>query len=220
MSKATIDDDSLIEELKKYGETNFCTDKKKKSIQRDAATGKVILTNQQREILTKKLNHYKAKEKVNLNPSRAYTSQLNKSERTMVTTSRESSNVYTRSLHRNDDDDEDDANDDDDDDIYYNRVDKKSESSESESQQDDIIEIDNFNRLDDSPDYSLKTKAFRNTVNQPHQPHQPSYQPHYQQYNTPPSLQRESSNISFKFKLYLINFNLNLNNNNKKIMKD
>jgi hypothetical protein len=70
LTSTLIDDESLIEELKRYGEKNLPTlpqpGSRKKSNQ---------LNDQNREIYLKKLNHYKAREKAESNPSKQYLKQ-------------------------------------------------------------------------------------------------------------------------------------------------
>lgn len=78
-----IDDEELIDELRRYGEKNLpaigtapgaaTTSTRKKS----AATAQQTLNDQNREIYLKKLNHYKAREKAENNPSKQFLKQNN-----------------------------------------------------------------------------------------------------------------------------------------------
>ena len=83
-----IDDDELIDELRRYGEKNLPSvgaatssgtnsRKKTSSAAAAAAAANLQLTDQNREILMKKLNHYKAREKIETNPSKQYLKQNN-----------------------------------------------------------------------------------------------------------------------------------------------
>lgn len=70
LTSTLIDDESLIEELRRYGEKNLPSlpvpGSRKKANQ---------LNDQNREIYLKKLNHYKAREKAESNPSKQYIKQ-------------------------------------------------------------------------------------------------------------------------------------------------
>ena len=129
LTSTLIDDESLIEELKRYGEKNLPTlpqpGSRKKTNQ---------LNDQNREIYLKKLNHYKAREKAESNPSKQYikqqlqTTQIDTSVSGKRTSTRlrspntikseassnyqSQSNGRTNNRHHHDDDDEDDEDDD------------------------------------------------------------------------------------------------------------
>lgn len=74
-----IDDEDLIEELRKYGETNLPTLPSSTTTtitsRRSRAAASNELNDTNREIYLKKLNHYRAKEKAKLNPSKQYKKQ-------------------------------------------------------------------------------------------------------------------------------------------------
>lgn len=77
-----IDDDELIDELRRYGEKNLPTatggsisTNPTSSRRKTAAQNQ--LTDQNREIYMKKLNHYKAREKIETNPSKQFIKQQN-----------------------------------------------------------------------------------------------------------------------------------------------
>lgn len=80
-----MDDENLIEELRRYGEKNLPT---------LATPGKTRskLKNQlnetNRDLYVKKLNHYKAKEKAEKNPSKQYQKQMNASRSFQCTSTR------------------------------------------------------------------------------------------------------------------------------------
>ena len=81
-----IDDEELIDELRRYGEKNLPTlntaatsgatsRRKTSSSSSSSSTANMQLTDQNREILLKKLNHFRAREKVETNPSKQYLKQ-------------------------------------------------------------------------------------------------------------------------------------------------
>ena len=106
-----IDDDELIEELRRYGEKNLpllATGGAIPSASRRKSAGLVYLTDQNRDIYLKKLNHYRAREKIETNPSRQYLKQqlqLEDGDKSRDS-KRRSSNVY--GLRNEFDEDEDD----------------------------------------------------------------------------------------------------------------
>lgn len=109
MSIQHIDDEELIEELKRYGEKNLPTlggnGSNTSKIQRGGrkSTGAgVQLTDQNRDTYLKKLNHYRAREKAEQNPSK-YLKQVTSMNNTTADVSASSSmtaNVKRRSSAR------------------------------------------------------------------------------------------------------------------------
>jgi hypothetical protein len=110
-----IDDESLIEELKRYGEKNLpllsSSTVSSSGSKKSSSSRAVRLNDSNREIYLKKLNHYKAKEKAKLNPSKQYVKQR---KSVLVTNgsagshSSASSNNNNNHASRYDDDDDDD----------------------------------------------------------------------------------------------------------------
>lgn len=76
LTSTIIDDESLLDQLRMYGETNLpllpgqATSTQKSTRGRKAKL--TYLNDSNRDIYLKKLNHYKAREKVETNPSRGY----------------------------------------------------------------------------------------------------------------------------------------------------
>ncbi|CAF0825336.1 unnamed protein product [Brachionus calyciflorus] len=96
-SSTFIDDEQLIEELRRYGERNLPTLSTGGS---SRSKNKNQLNDSNRDLYIKKLNHYKAKEKAEKNPSKQFQKQLNMT-RNSLSTSTKQDYVYAE------DDDED-----------------------------------------------------------------------------------------------------------------
>lgn len=77
LTSTLIDDEQLIEELRRYGEKNLPTLPSGGSTS-TRSKNKNVLNDTNREIYFKKLNHYRAKEKAKSNPSRQYLKQQQK----------------------------------------------------------------------------------------------------------------------------------------------
>jgi hypothetical protein len=73
---STISDEELIEELRRYGEKNLPTLPSKSSPSaRSKKSAGTQLNDSNRDIYLKKLNHYRAREKAESNPSKQYQKQ-------------------------------------------------------------------------------------------------------------------------------------------------
>ena len=132
LTSTLIDDESLIEELRRYGEKNLPT---LPSAYGSAASRKKAnqLNDTNREIYLKKLNHYKAREKAESNPSKQYLKQQQQqgdtTGNTTATNGRRTSSRFSaakspsikseyRQNYRGDgDEDEDDNEEDEDNDV-------------------------------------------------------------------------------------------------------
>lgn len=129
LTSTIIDDEELIDELRRYGEKNLptigtsttttssATTSRKKSAAAAAAANN--LNDQNREIYLKKLNHYKAREKIETNPSKQYIKQNNFRKSLEA---KRISNIYKQY------DETDEVKDDEDDDII--EIDSKNATSE------------------------------------------------------------------------------------------
>jgi hypothetical protein len=73
-SNIIVSDEDLIEELRRYGEKNLPIIQSTTSLSSKKKTNQ--LNDQNREIYLKKLNHYKAREKVESNPSKQFLKQF------------------------------------------------------------------------------------------------------------------------------------------------
>lgn len=98
---SVIDDENLIEELRRYGEKNLPT---LATPGKSRSKLKNQLNDTNRELYIKKLNHYKAKEKAEKNPSKQYQKQMNVSRSFQCTS--------TRIENFDEDDEEEDRNSD------------------------------------------------------------------------------------------------------------
>ena len=81
MSSNLINDEDLIEELRRYGEKNLPTLSSNKSLSSKKKNNQ--LNDQNRDIYLKKLNHYKARERIESNPSEQF-SRLTKLKSTNI----------------------------------------------------------------------------------------------------------------------------------------
>lgn len=78
LTSTLIDDEQLIEELRRYGEKNLPTlGASSSGTSSRSKSNKNQLNDTNREIFLKKLNHYRAREKAESNPSKQYLKQQN-----------------------------------------------------------------------------------------------------------------------------------------------
>ena len=107
LTSTIIDDESLLDQLRMYGETNLpllpgqATSTQKGGGGRGKKSKNAYLNDSNRDIYLKKLNHYKAREKVEINPSIQYLKTKPGTNRNSIDLKR-ISNIY------NEEDDDDD----------------------------------------------------------------------------------------------------------------
>ena len=109
-----IDDEDLIEELRKYGEPNLPSlpTASTTTSRRTRASSSTQLNDTNREIYLKKLNHYRAKEKAKTNPSKQYKKQQQATAYANANANvKQPLSSYAEKDEEQDDDDDDDVDD-------------------------------------------------------------------------------------------------------------